>query len=72
MPEYTDDETAARSGTTVEFVRRMAAAGLIGNNARFSDTDIRRLQVLQQMERAGLPLEEPEKAFLNKGARGPA
>jgi len=59
MPEYTAEEAAKRAGTSTEFVARMRSLGLVGTDdgAGFSDADIRRLQVLHNMERAGLPLE---------------
>lgn len=59
MPEYTADEAASRAGTSPEFVARMRSAGLVGADAGtgLSDADIRRLQVLLNMERAGLPLD---------------
>jgi adenylate cyclase len=59
MPEYTAEEAADRAGTSPEFVARMTSAGLVGadDDARLSDADIRRLQVLLNMEQAGLPLD---------------
>jgi len=59
MPEYTAEEAASRSGATREFVARMTSAGLVGDDDEvgFSDADIRRLQVLQSVERAGVPLD---------------
>jgi adenylate cyclase len=59
MSEHSVEEAANRAGTTVAFARRMASAGLTGDGdgVRFSDGDIRRLQVLQHVERAGLSLD---------------
>jgi len=59
MPEYTAEEAANRAGTSAEFVARMTSAGLVrgDDGAGLSDADIRRLQVLHNMERAGLPLD---------------
>lgn len=59
MPGYTAEEAAKRAGTSTEFVARMRSLGLVGadDGAELSGADIRRLQVLHNMERAGLPLE---------------
>lgn len=59
MPEYTAEEAANRAGTSAEFVDRMTAAGLVGggDGSGLSDADIRRVQVLLNMERAGLPID---------------
>lgn len=58
MPEYTAEQAASRGGTSPEFVVRMMSAGLVGaDDGGLSDADIRRLQVLANMERAGLPLD---------------
>ena len=59
MPEYSAEEAASRSGATEEFVARMTSAGFVAGDDgdRFSDADIRRLQVLQKIERAGVPLD---------------
>src|ERR671918_2427234 len=59
MPEYSAEQAASRSGTTGEFVARMTSAGFVGGDdgVGFSDADIRRLQVLQNIERAGVPLD---------------
>lgn len=59
MAVYSAEEAAGRAGASPEFVRRIASAGLVGEHGDggFSDADIRRLQVLLNMERAGLPLE---------------
>jgi adenylate cyclase len=58
MSGYTAEEAAARSGVTEEFAAHTASLGLVGGGegGRFSDEDVRRLQVLQSMERAGLPI----------------
>ena len=59
MPEYSVEEAASRAGVTGGFVARMKSSGFVGDKdgAGFSDADIRMVQVLQSMERAGLPLE---------------
>jgi adenylate cyclase len=59
MPDYSAEQAASRAGVTGEFVARMKSSGFVGDEdgAGFSDADIRMLQVLQNMERAGLPLE---------------
>jgi adenylate cyclase len=58
MPQYQAEEAARRAGATREFVDRLSSVGLVGSeDDGFSDADIRKLQVLQNLERAGIPLD---------------
>jgi adenylate cyclase len=59
VAEYTREEAAGRSGVTVDFVDGMASVGLVGgsDSELYSDADVRRLQILSHLERAGLPLD---------------
>jgi adenylate cyclase len=56
---YTIEKAARRAGVEVESVSRYAALGLIDleGTGGFSDEDIRRIQVFQTLEQAGLPID---------------
>jgi adenylate cyclase len=56
---YTVEQAARRAGVDVESVARYAGLGLIDieGTGEFTDEDIRRIQVFQTLEEAGLPID---------------
>jgi len=59
VSDFSLEETAARAGVPVESVSRFARLGLVdtGESGRFSAADVRKVEVVQFLERAGLPLD---------------
>lgn len=57
--QYTIEEAAKRAGVAEDSVAKYAGLGLIDveEAGEFSDEDIRRVQVFQTLEQAGLPIE---------------
>ena len=56
---YTFEDAARRVGSDLESVTRYVEVGLIDveGTGELSDEDIRRIQVFQTLEQAGLPIE---------------
>ena len=65
---YTIEKAASRAGVGVESVARYAGVGLIDIEkvGEFSDEDVRRIQVFQTLEQAGLPIDGVA-ALVNSG-----
>ncbi len=60
MAEYSISDVAGRSGVPREYVNRLVELGVVspGQGAAFSEGDVRRVRLMQTLERAGVPLEE--------------
>jgi adenylate cyclase len=59
MAGHSLEVAARRAGVSTADVERLAGLGIIGpaTNGRYSDADVRRVIVVQTLERAGLPVE---------------
>jgi adenylate cyclase len=60
VAEYSIGDVARRAGVAQDYVGRMVELGVIapGHGGDFSDGDVRRVRLMQTLERAGVPLEE--------------
>jgi len=60
MVEYSIGEVAGRAGTAQHYVSRLVELGVVsvGHGGYFSEGDVRRVRLMQTLERAGVPLEE--------------
>ncbi|HEX7145718.1 MAG TPA: adenylate/guanylate cyclase domain-containing protein [Gaiellaceae bacterium] len=60
MSEYSIDDVAARAGAAHDYVSRLVELGVVsvGEGGGFSEGDVRRVRLMQTLERAGVPLEE--------------
>jgi adenylate cyclase len=60
MAEYSIGDVAGRSGVPQDYVHRLVELGMVspGQGGRFSEGDVRRVRLMQTLERAGVPLEE--------------
>ncbi len=59
MGEFESQGIAHRAGVDVAYVRRLAELGLLrpGQDGRFAEPDVRRIQVLQVLDRGGVSLD---------------
>lgn len=59
MDDYSRGEAAERAGVGPDYVARLAELGILASNAddRFTSSDVRRTQVVQALERAGMPVD---------------
>lgn len=59
MDDYSAEEAAERAGVGSDYVARLAELGILGPDAdgRFTSSDVRRTQVVQALERAGMPVD---------------
>lgn len=57
---YRLEAAAARAGVTEPAARRYDELGLVGEDGSgaFSDSDVRRMQVLDLLERSGIPVDD--------------
>ncbi len=51
------ERTADRAGVSVAYVARLAELGLIGHDGDFGDGDVRRIQIVEALERAGMAVD---------------
>jgi adenylate cyclase len=60
MAEYSIGEVAARAGADQDYVGRLVELGVVpvGQGGDFSEGDVRRVRLMQTLERAGMPLDE--------------
>jgi DNA-binding transcriptional MerR regulator len=60
VAEYSIGDVARRAGVDQDYVGRLVVLGVIapGQGGDFSDGDVRRVRLMQTLERAGVPLEE--------------
>jgi adenylate cyclase len=60
MAEYSITDVAARAGAAQDYVGRLIELGVVsaGQRGNFSEGDVRRVRLMQTLERAGLPVEE--------------
>jgi DNA-binding transcriptional MerR regulator len=60
MAEYSIGDVAARAGAAQDYVGRLVELGVISaaQGGDFSEGDVRRVRLMQTLERAGVPLEE--------------
>jgi adenylate cyclase len=60
MAEYSIADVAARAGAAQDYVNRLVGLGVVsaGQGGGFSEGDVRRVRLMQTLERAGVPLEE--------------
>jgi hypothetical protein len=60
MVEYTISDVAGRAGAAQDYVSRLVELGVVsvGHGGDFSESDVRRVRLMQTLDRAGVPLEE--------------
>jgi adenylate cyclase len=60
MAEYSIGDVAGRAGAAQDYVSRLVELGVVsvGQGGDFSEGDVRRVRLMQTLERAGMPLEE--------------
>ena len=60
MTEYSIGDVAARAGAAQDYVGELVELGVlsVGRGGHFSKGDVRRVRLMQTLERAGIPLEE--------------
>jgi adenylate cyclase len=60
MAEYSIDDVAGRAGAAQDYVSKLIELGVvsIGQGRDFSEGDVRRVRLMQTLERAGVPLED--------------
>jgi adenylate cyclase len=51
------ERTADRAGVSVAYVTRLAELGLIGDDGEFGEGDVRRVQIIEALERAGMSVD---------------
>src|ERR671919_2556347 len=58
--DYSIGDVARRAGVAHDYVSRLVELGVVsrGQGAVFSEGDVRRVRLMQTLERAGVPLEE--------------
>ena len=59
MADHSFGEVAGRAGVHQDYVSRLVGLGIIssGQGGNFSEGDVRRVRLMQTLERAGVPLE---------------
>jgi adenylate cyclase len=69
MGEYSIGDVAERAGATQDYVGRLVELGVVsvGQGGSFSEGDVRRVRLMQTLERADVPLEEVA-AAMRRGA----